>query len=140
MIQLIKEENEFFIDWIKKIWKHHNTVDLLYQCDLNTKIVFEENEFYFKIMRDQTMVGFVGLKLNEDIILKSQTLYINRLYIDDEYRNQGIGTEVINLLITMAKSMNRDLELDVYGNNEAIHLYEKMGFKINYRNMILKTK
>ena len=31
-----------------------------------------------------------------------------------------------------------DIELEVFGNNPAIHLYEKMGFKVHYRDMILK--
>ena len=42
-------------------------------------------------------------------------------------------------LVGIANEMDRDIELDVYGDNPAIHLYEKMGFKVNFRNMILKV-
>ena len=58
--------------------------------------------------------------------------------IDEEYRNMGIGEEVIKKIIDIAKDMNRDIELEVFGNNPEIHLYEKMGFKVHYRDMILK--
>lgn len=139
-IKLERENNEYFIDWIYKIWKHHDTVDKLYKCNYDTKIEFGQNEFYYKILIDKQMIGFIGLDLKDNEILNQHTLYINRFYIDKKYRNLGIGENVINQLIEIAKGMNRDLELDVYGDNPAIHLYEKMGFKIHSKNMILKTK
>lgn len=139
MVELIREENEYFIPWIKKIWKHHDTVDFFYQCDFNAEIVFEKSEVYYKIMKNNIMVGFVGLKFRDDKILNSHTLYISRFYIDEKYRNLGIGTEAMEQLVGIANEMGRDIELDVYGDNPAIHLYEKMGFKVNFRNMILKV-
>lgn len=138
-IKLEKEKNEYFIDWIYKIWHHHDTVDNLYQCNYDINIKFKENEFYYKILKDNQIVGFVGLDLRDDEILNLHTLYIHRLYIDENFRNLGIGENVIKLLIKIAKDMGRDLELDVYGDNPAIHLYEKMGFKVHFKNMILKT-
>lgn len=138
-IKLKKEKNEFFIDWIYKIWHHHDTVDKLYQCDYDVNIKFNENEFYYKILKDEQIVGFVGLDLRDDEILNLHTLYISRLYIDENFRNLGIGKNVIAQLIKIAKDMERDLELDVYGDNPAIHLYKRMGFKVHYKNMILKT-
>ena len=30
-VDLIKENNDFFRDWIIKEWKHHNMVDKVYQ-------------------------------------------------------------------------------------------------------------
>ena len=137
-IKLEKENNEYFVDWIYKIWKHHDSIDDLYQCDYNVKIKFGENEFYYKILKDEKIIGFIGLDLKDNEILNSHTLYINRFYIEEEFRNLGIGKNVINQVIEIAKDMNRDLELDVYGNNPAIHLYEKMGFKVHSKNMILK--
>lgn len=137
-VKLVKEENEYFKDWIYKIWHHHDTVDKIYQCNYDVEIKFGENEFYYKILKDDIEVGFIGLDLKDDEILDQHTLYINRFYIDEEYRNMGIGEQVLNKIIETAKEMNRDIELEVFGDNPAIHLYEKMGFKIHYRNMILK--
>lgn len=137
-ISLISEENEFFKEWIKKEWASHNDVDLFYQINLDEDIIFDKQEFYYKIMKNSEMVGFVGLKLKDDKKFNSHILYLYRLYIDDKYRNLGIGTQVMNALIDMAKKMNRDIELECFGNNPAIHLYERMGFKENYKNMILK--
>ena len=138
-VKLEKDKNEYFIDWIYKIWHHHDTVDKLYQCNYDTDIKFGKNEFYYKILVDDIVVGFVGLDLKDDEILNLHTLYIYRLYIEENYRNLGIGENVIKQLIKIAKEMNRDLELDVYGDNPAIHLYEKMGFRVHSKNMILKV-
>ena len=46
-------------------------------------------------------------------------------------RNSGIGTEILNELINLAKEKNiKLLTLEVNGQNSAaIHLYEKLGFK-----------
>ena len=137
-VKLVKEKNEYFKDYILKIWHHHDTVDKLYNCNYDVPIKFGKDEFYYKIMLDEKVVGFVGLDLNDDEILNLHTLYIYRLYIDEEYRNLGIGEIVLNKLEEIAKEMNRDLELDVYGDNPAINLYKKVGFKEHYKNMILK--
>ena len=137
-VKLIKEKNEYFKDWIYKIWHHNDTIDKIYQCNYDVEIKFGENEFYYKILKDDIEIGFIGLDLRNNEILDQHTLYINRFYIDEEYRNVGIGEQVLNKIIGMAKEMNRDLELEVFGDNPAIHLYEKMGFKIHYRDMILK--
>ena len=32
-IKLEKEKNEYFIEWIYKIWHHHDTIDDLYNCN-----------------------------------------------------------------------------------------------------------
>ena len=139
-IELIKEENDFFKDWIKREWASHNNVDLFYQLNLDKEVTFAKDEFYYKIMKTGEMIGFVGLKLKDNESFDSHSLYLYRLYIDDKHRNSGIGTDVMKKLIEMAKKMNRDMELDCFGNNPAIHLYERLGFKVNYMNMILKTK
>ena len=47
-----------------------------------------------------------------------------------EYRNEGIGTELMNVLLDEARTMGlRLVTLGCFENNEAAcHLYEKMGF------------
>ena len=51
-ITLEKENNEYFKDWIYKIWHHHDTIDKLYQCNYETEIKFEKNEVYYKILNN----------------------------------------------------------------------------------------
>ena len=65
-------------------------------------------------------------------------IYLYRFFIDEKYRNQGIGTIALNKIINMAKEQNKDMSLEVIGENIARDLYERLGFKTHYRKMVLK--
>ena len=133
-VELIKENNDFFRDWIIEEWKHHNTVDDVYQLRIikPEELKFDKNEEYYKIMNDNEMVGFIGIK-NYD-----KELYLYRFFIDEKNRNKGIGTIALNKIIDMAREQNKDMTLEVMGENIARDLYERLGFKTHYRRMVLK--
>lgn len=133
-IRLEKENNDFFREWIIEEWKHHNTVDPIYQLRIikPDELNFEENEEYYKIIFNNEMVGFIG------IINYEKEIYLYRFFIDEKYRNNGIGTIALNQIIELAKFQNKDLSLEVIGENIARDLYERLGFKTHYRKMILK--
>ena len=133
-VKLIKENNDFFREWIIEEWKHHNTVDDVYQLRIikPEELKFDKNEEYYKIMNDNEMVGFIGIK-NYD-----KELYLYRFFIDEKNRNKGIGTIALNKIIDMAREQNKDMTLEVIGDNIARDLYERLGFKTHYRRMILK--
>lgn len=133
-IRLEKENNDFFREWIIEEWKHHNTVDPIYQLRIikPEELNFEENEEYYKIIFNNEMVGFIG------IINYEKEIYLYRFFIDEKYRNQGIGTIALNKIINMAKEQNKDMSLEVIGENIARNLYERLGFKTHYRKMVLK--
>ena len=133
-VELIKENNDFFRDWIIEEWKHHNTVDEVYQLRIikPEELTFQENEEYYKIMFDNKMVGFIGIKNYE------KELYLYRFFIEETSRNKGIGTIVLNKIIDMARKQNKDMTLEVMGENIARDLYERLGFKTHYRRMVLK--
>lgn len=59
------------------------------------------------------------------------------IIVGPEYRNKGIGTQLIKNLIHLAKDQFRIelLHLQVYSENPAIHLYDRMGFKEFGRQM-----
>jgi ribosomal protein S18 acetylase RimI-like enzyme len=52
--------------------------------------------------------------------------------VDEEYRNNGIGHQILDFIKKYAKENNyTDLKLTVNEENEcAIHLYEKVGFRV----------
>lgn len=133
-VELIKENNDFFRDWIIEEWKHHNTVDEVYQLRIikPEELTFQENEEYYKIMFDNKMVGFIGIKNYE------KELYLYRFFIEETSRNKGIGTFALNKIIDMARKQNKDMTLEVMGENIARDLYERLGFKTHYRRMVLK--
>ena len=78
------------------------------------------------------MVGFIGIKNYE------KEIYLYRFFISDKYRNNGIGTIALNQIIDIAKEQNKDMSLEVIGENIARDLYERLGFKTHYRKMVLK--
>lgn len=133
-VKLEKENNDFFREWIIEEWKHHNTVDKIYQLRIikPEELKFKENEEYYKIILNNEMVGFLGIKNYE------KEIYLYRFFINEKYRNQGIGTIALNKIIDMARKQNKDMSLEVMGDNIARDLYERLGFKTHYRRMVLK--
>ena len=133
-IKLEKEKNDYFREWIIEEWKHHNTVDPIYQLRIikPEELTFEENEEYYKIIYKNEMVGFIGIKNHE------KEIYLYRFFIDEKYRGQGIGTIALNKLIDMAKEQDKDMSLEVSGYNIAKDLYERLGFKTHWTRMVLK--
>lgn len=133
-VKLEKENNDFFREWIIEEWKHHNTVDSIYQLRIikPEELTFEDNEEYYKIIFKNEMIGFIGIKNNE------KEIYLYRFFIDERYRNQGIGTIALNKIIDIAKEQDKDMSLEVLGDNIARDLYERLGFKTHWTRMVLK--
>ncbi len=133
-VELEKANNDYFREWIIEEWKHHNTVDPIYQLKIikPEELKFESNEEYYKIILKNKMVGFIGIKNYP------KEIYLYRFFIEEKYRSQGIGTIALNKIIDMAKRENKDMSLEVIGENIARDLYERLGFKTHYRRMVLK--
>ncbi|AFY31791.1 GNAT family N-acetyltransferase [Calothrix sp. PCC 7507] len=47
-----------------------------------------------------------------------------------EYRNQGIGTQLIHHLLAVAKAYYPSISLSIRSSNPALHLYQRFGWKI----------
>lgn len=73
------------------------------------------------IVLDDKIIGMVMLTDKDDGKL------LDELYIEEEYRNQGIGTDIIKNIL----KENKIVYLWVYKANEkAISLYNRLGFKV----------
>ena len=53
------------------------------------------------------------------------------IVVDEKYRGRGLGKELLESLMAMAKEKFHIeiLHLEVYDGNPAIHLYERLGFE-----------
>ena len=119
-----------------------NDIDRLIEYKKKTILAFEKDiteEQYNKVMNyivndindnldkcknivlDNKIIGMVMLTDKDDGKL------LDELYIEEEYRNQGIGTDIIKNIL----KENKIVYLWVYKANEkAISLYNRLGFKV----------
>ena len=76
---------------------------------------------YYNIIVDEKIVGCLLLTNKDDGKL------LDEIYLEEQYRNQGIGTDIIKNIL----KQNNIVYLWVYKKNtKAIKLYKKLGFNI----------
>lgn len=82
---------------------------------------------------DDKFIGEGALVINindADYFIPNRRIYLSRMIVKKEYRNQGIGGIILDYLIDMAKKMRySEIALGVDTDNcSALHLYKKKGF------------
>lgn len=65
-----------------------------------------------------------------DYTIPDKRVYVSRMIVKKEYRNRGIGSEILEFLIEKAKDMGySEMAIGVdKDNRNALHLYKKYGF------------
>ena len=65
-----------------------------------------------------------------DYTISDKRVYVSRMIVKKEYRNQGIGSDILEFLIKKAKKMGfAEMTIGVDKDNQnALHLYQKFGF------------
>src|SRR5215469_9804888 len=61
-------------------------------------------------------------------------VFIAQLFVDAPLQRRGIGTAVINRLITNAARLNHPVSLAVVKINPAVRLYKRLGFHITHED------
>jgi len=78
------------------------------------------------IENNEKIVGFCKVDIAE------QNGKLDYLVVLQEYRNQGFGNQLMTWAMKTFKANHIScVEVKVVDGNDAIHLYEKFGFKIN---------
>ena len=80
------------------------------------------------IMADGRDVGWMQTRANEGEV------FLGSLYVIPEMQRRGIGTHVLRELIAQSKRSSQPLTLAVMKNNPAIHLYERLGFRLTHED------
>jgi ribosomal protein S18 acetylase RimI-like enzyme len=78
------------------------------------------------VLVDNSPVGFITVPFRED------ALWIHTICIVPEHQNRGIGTAVIESVITRSQEQQLHLHLSVLKVNPARRLYERLGFKVTH--------
>ena len=92
--------------------------------NINEYVITSVNEIfkdYYNIIIDDKIIGSVYIRDLENVKL------LDEIYLEKEFRNKGIGTDIIRKII----ENNESVYLWVYKENiKAVLLYKRLGFKI----------
>ena len=85
-----------------------------------------------KYLEDKYNSELIGLDIYED----SKSIKLSRIIIDPNFRDKGIGTSILNDLVSYADKTKKIVTLtpssDFGGNkNRLVQFYKKFGFKMN---------
>ena len=120
--KLIKDEKKYD-DNINDNISINNFYDNLYLNDNNKLFIAVDND---------KSIGYIYLKITEPE--KEAQLYkevfIDAVYVEEEYRNKGIATSLINKAKEYSKEISaKNISINVLINNEkAYNLYKKLEF------------
>lgn len=103
------------------------------------KNIYHKENRVLLIAKEEKIIGYTYVKIITDD--NGPTLYrealIDGLYVEEEYRNKGIGTKLIEEAIEWCK--NNDVKcISLHAINKNIaakRLYDKLGFEVFYLDM-----
>lgn len=126
------KEMEFHVEYAKKMG-----IDDIY-CNSYTleQAIKSQNKYETYILRNRTdnILGFIQLS-NFDKVNTGNGVYVNNLYVREQYRGKGVATDVLNLLSDKFNEVMFETYYNIPGNK----LYRKLGFK-EIGKIYLKTK
>ena len=94
----------------------------------------KDNNKLFIAIDDNNIIGYIYIKLiSTDGIDNNKELLIDALYVEEDYRNKGIATSLINKVKEYSINNNiKYISINVLDKNiKAKNLYNKLGFNIN---------
>lgn len=116
-IKLKKENNEYFIDWIHKIWHHHYTLDKLQQCRNDADFTEQELIRYAEYIEEAMRLNIPDIIAHPDVYMLSR-------------KNFGkIEEKVVNMICKSAEKYNVPLEINL----------NDIFYKIYFENKILNN-
>ncbi|MCM1285248.1 MAG: GNAT family N-acetyltransferase [Acetobacter sp.] len=87
--------------------------------------------YIYKINNEFIGEGALVVNIDDsDYFIPNKRIYLSRMIVKKEYRNQGIGSKLIDFLSNTAKEMGySEIAIGVDKNNTvALNLYQKKGF------------
>ena len=79
---------------------------------------------------DNKIVGLLDGYIIDSIFYLEKIGYLDHLCVDEEYRNNQIGSKLIKEFINISKKKKaKYIKLNSFNNNKSINLYKRLGFK-----------
>jgi ribosomal-protein-alanine N-acetyltransferase len=92
------------------------------------KEILSDTDSIYNYIKDDRVLGYLEIRLVDEVI------DIMNLFVNEENRNQGVATLLMNEMFNKEKYSRIMLEVNE-NNNNALKLYQKLGFKeISFRD------
>jgi len=95
---------------------------------------------FWLLLQGERPVGYVILTLGFSFEFHGHDAFIDELYVDPPFRHRGFGNQAMAFAEKMAREMGVcaiHLEVD-HGNDPAINLYRRTGYKDHKRFLMTK--
>ena len=88
---------------------------------------------------DKKAAGYAVVSMKFETEVGGMAAWIEELYVDDDFRSQGIGTQFFEFLKDELKGKIKRIRLEVGDDNaDAKRLYQKLGFEyLDYKQMVI---
>lgn len=120
--------NELFIEMLQTIY---NTEDVKGYSNGDLDRFFENREEWICVAIDEeeNIIAFLSIEVHHE---DKGFVYLDDLSVTNQYRNKGIGTELIKNAEAYAKDIKiHSIRFHVEKSNvKAFRLYERLGYKI----------
>jgi ribosomal protein S18 acetylase RimI-like enzyme len=117
------------------IWLRNETMNIHLS---NAGILIDQENHLNRIMYEFENANLIYLNDNKIGLLKvvenEKNIEIIQIQIDPKYQGKGIGEKVLKKIIKNNSQHKKKISLSVLKMNNAINLYEKVGFKIKSEN------
>ncbi|TDQ34589.1 GNAT family N-acetyltransferase [Aureibacillus halotolerans] len=108
---------------------------------VNTLVLplLQKGGYYLVEKAGDEVIGWVFLGPRTDSFTDERIGFIYELYVKEEHRGQGLAKQLLDEAIRQLQEQgNKEIRLSVFSGNEAVRLYEQLGFRPHTMTMSLK--
>jgi ribosomal protein S18 acetylase RimI-like enzyme len=126
---IVREADKRDVKTCARIEKQESAESIEIIEDEIEKQIGEEDHFIYVAEEGGEVVGFISAEWQR----WNNSLYIDSLYIDENHRHRGYGSQLLKRMIRRSREIkSKKVFIDVEaGNTNAIILYLKHGFEVN---------
>lgn len=127
-----KDETEEVVRLINEVFNTSGTVE-------NFKL--QSNQRALLLKNDNKVIGVTLITLKCDPIKNTKTFYLDYICIDKEYRERGLGEQMLNEIERIALESGIDY-LELTSNKTRVtarNLYKKIGMSIKDTDLFIKN-
>lgn len=100
--------------------------------------LLKKGSYYLIAIEEDKLMGWIFIGASRDQFTDEMNGFIYELFVLKEFRGNGVATQLMRTAVDeLRQNGYSEVRLSAYAGNQAIKLYEKMGFSIRTISMSL---